>query len=75
MPGLQKEFLVGRLYRLARGCENPVLRNQVVTYLGRLDESFYAVAMGGPSHHVALVNPDGSCGDKYLVRASLICRL
>lgn len=75
MPGLRERFLVGRLYRLARGADNPQLREAVVTYLGELDESHYTVAMGGPSHHVALVNDDGSLGDRYLVRASIICRL
>ncbi len=73
--GLKEKFLVGRLYRLARGADEPKLRGRVVTYLGELDESFRTVAMGGPSHHVALVNPDGSVGEKWLVRASIICRL
>lgn len=74
MPVLQEQFLVGRLYRLANGTENPQLRGKVVAYLGHYPNTTTA-QMGGPSHLVGLVQPDGSTGDRYLVRASIICRL
>lgn len=74
MPGLQEKFLVGRLYRLAKDTENQQLRWKVVAYLGHYPNTTTAL-MGGPSHLVGLVQPDGSTGDRFLVRASIICRL
>lgn len=72
--GLRDEFIVGRLYRIAKGTENPVLRGQVVTYLGYYPNIGTSL-LGGPPHLVRLVESDGSLGEKYLVRQSIICRL
>lgn len=72
--GLRDEFIVGRLYRLAAWTwtNHPHLPGKVVAYLGHYPEMGF---MGVNPHLVGLVLPDGSVGDRYLVRASIICRL
>lgn len=72
--GLQREFIVGRRYRLANWLRNSSLRSMPVVYLGNYPD-IQSAQNGGPSHLVQLTLRDGSLGEKYLVKSGMIERL
>jgi hypothetical protein len=74
MAVLQREFIVGRRYRLANWLSNSSLRDRVIVYLGNYPD-IQAAQNGGPSHLVQVVTEWGSLGEKYLVKHGVIERL